>query len=49
MSQLRNISGLLTFDKVAEKLIAELIISDMEEKIYPSQFGNQKGVLYSIT
>ena len=44
VSQLRNISGLLNFDKVAEKLIAELIISDMEEKFDPSQFGNQRGV-----
>ena len=43
-SQLRNISGLLTFDKVMEKLIAELIISDMEAKFDPAQFGNQKGV-----
>ena len=44
MSQLRNISGLLTFDKVMEKLLAVLIISDMEAKLDPSQFGNQRGV-----
>ena len=43
-SQLRNISGLLTFDKIFEKLISQLIISDMEEKLDPAQFGNQKGV-----
>ena len=43
-SQLRNISGLLNFDKVFEKLIAELVIGDMEAKLDPSQFGNQKGV-----
>ena len=43
-SQVRNISGLLTFDKIAEKLISELIISDMSESIDPSQYGNQKGV-----
>ena len=43
-SQLRNISGLLTFDKVAEKLIAELMITDMEKQLDPGQFGNQKGV-----
>ena len=43
-SQLRNISGLLTFDKVMEKLIAELMISDMEAKMDPAQFGNQRGV-----
>ena len=43
-SHLRNISGLLTFDKVMEKLLAELMISDMEKKFDPTQFGNQKGV-----
>ena len=30
-TQLRNISGLLNFDKIYEKLIAQLIIADMEE------------------
>ena len=44
LSQLRNISGLLTFDKVIEKLLAQLMISDMEAKMDPAQFGNQKGV-----
>ena len=44
LSQLRNISGLLTFDKVAEKLIAELILADMEPNLDRSQFGNQKGI-----
>ena len=43
-SQLRNISGLLNFDKIMEKLISKLIISDMEEKLDPSQFGNQRGI-----
>ena len=43
-SQLRNISGLLTFDKAMEKLLAELIVSDMEKQLDPGQFGNQKGV-----
>ena len=43
-SQIRNISGLLNFDKQMEKLISELIISDMSLKIDPSQYGNQKGV-----
>ena len=38
ISQLRNISGLLTFDKVMEKLL-----SDMENKMDKDQFGNQKG------
>ena len=43
-TQLRNISGLLTFDKVMEKLISELMISDMEMKMDPAQYGNQKGI-----
>ena len=43
-SQLRNISGLLNFDTVFEKLISQMIISDMEDKIDPAQFGNQKGI-----
>ena len=44
VTQLRNISGLLNFDKIIEKLLAELIIADMEAKMDPSQFGNQKGM-----
>ena len=32
LTQLRNISGLFNFDKVMEKLIAELMISDMETR-----------------
>ena len=32
MEQMRNISGLLTSDKVFEKLLSELIISDMRGK-----------------
>ena len=43
VSQLRNISGLLNFDKLMEKLIAQLITSDMESSMDPAQFGNQKG------
>ena len=44
LSQLRNISGLLNFDKIFEKLIAQLMIADMEAKIDKAQFGNQRGV-----
>ena len=44
VSQLRNISGLLTFDKVMETLISELMISDMAEKMDPAQYGNQRGL-----
>ena len=43
VSQLRNISGLLNWDKIMEKLIAQLIISDMQSSLDPAQFGNQKG------
>ena len=43
-SQLRNISGLFNFDKIMEKLLAELMISDMAEKMDPTQYGNQKGI-----
>ena len=41
VSQLRNISGLLNFDKIMEKLLAELIISDMADQLDPAQYGNQ--------
>ena len=42
MEEMRNISGLLTADKVFEKLLSELIISDMKDKIDIAQYGNQK-------
>ena len=44
INQLRNISGLLNLDKIAEKLILKLIISDMKKKMDPSQYANQKGL-----
>ena len=44
ITQLRNISGLFNFDKIYEKLISQLIISDMEAKLDKAQFGNQKGL-----
>ena len=44
VNDLRNISGLLTFNKIAEKLIAELIISDMSKELDPAQYANQKGL-----
>ena len=40
--ELRNISGLLTFDKNAEQLVSELIISDMANKLDKSQYANQR-------
>ena len=39
---MRNISGLLIADKVLEKLLSEIMISDMEATADTSQFGNQK-------
>ena len=44
VTQLRNISGLMNFDKIMEKLLAELMIADMQEKMDPRQFSNQKGI-----
>jgi hypothetical protein len=43
-TQLRNISGLFNFDKIMKKLLAELMIADMETKLDPTQYGNQKGI-----
>ena len=43
IEDLRNISGLLNLDKVAEKIIYKMMISDMKKNIDPSQFANQKG------
>ena len=44
IEQLRNISGLLNLDKIAEKLISKLMISDMKAKLDSAQFANQKGL-----
>ena len=43
VTQMRNISGLFTFDKVLEKLLSELMVEDMKAKSDPKQFGNKKG------
>ena len=43
-SDLRNISGLLTFDKIMEKLLSEMMIMDMKPKFDSAQYGNQKGI-----
>ena len=45
---LRNISGLLTFDRVSEKMIAELIIEDMTQNLDPSQYANQQGLSTTV-
>lgn len=44
ISQLRNISGLLNFDKIMEKLISNLMVADMAAKLDPAQYGNQRGI-----
>ena len=44
IDDLRNISGLLNLDKIAEKIISKMIISDMKMKLDPSQYANQKGL-----
>ena len=42
MKDLRPISNLMCFNKIAEALISEIIISDMKPKMDKTQFGNQK-------
>ena len=44
IEQLHKISGLLNLDKIGEKLISRLMISDMKKHIDPSQYANQKGL-----
>ena len=44
IDDLRNISGLLNLDKVAEKVLAKMMISDMKKNIDPSQYANQEGL-----
>ena len=44
LKDLRKISGLLNFSKIAEKAIGELIIQDMKPTRDLSQFGNEKNL-----
>ena len=44
IKNLRSLSGLMTLNKIQEKLIAEIIISDIESSLDPSQYSNQKGL-----
>ena len=44
IDELRNISGLLNLDKVAEKIISKMMIADLRKHIDPSQYANQKGL-----
>ena len=43
-SDLRPISGVLNFAKVADKIISSYIINDMEPHRDMSQYGNEKGL-----
>ena len=44
IDDLRNISGLLNLDKIAEKRISKMTIEDMRKMLDPSQYANQKGL-----
>ena len=44
LKKFQSISGLMTCNKVEEKLLSELIISDMRDKMDPTQYGNQHGL-----
>ena len=44
IDDLRNISGLLNLNKIAEKIISKMMIADMKDHIDPSQYANQKGL-----
>ena len=44
IDQLRNISGLLNLDKIAEQIISKMMISDMKINLDPAQYANQKGL-----
>ena len=42
LDQLRPISNLFTYSKVGEKIISNLMVQDMVQKMDPCQFGNLK-------
>ena len=41
---LRPIANLCNLNKIMEKIITEMVISDMNENLDPSQYGNQKNI-----
>ena len=41
---LRPIANLFNFNKIFEKVVAEMVIADMKDKLDPSQYGNQKHI-----
>ena len=42
VDQLRPIANLLNINKIQEAAIAELVVSDMEKQLDPSQYGNRR-------
>ena len=42
MSMLRPISSLLSFNKVQEMVIVDMVVSDMTKNLDPTQYGNRK-------
>ena len=48
IDQLGNISGLLNLDKVTEKVISRMMISDMRKQIDLSQYSNQHYLIKMI-
>lgn len=44
IDDLRKITSLMTLDKLMERIISKMIISDMKSKLDPAQFANQKGL-----
>ena len=48
LDDLRPITNLFTFCKIGEKIICEMIVSDMVSKMDPAQFGNLKILQSSI-
>ena len=44
ISKLRPISGIFNFAKVADRILANLMLADMEKKRDPTQYGNTKGL-----
>ena len=41
---LRPIANLVNLNKIMEKIITEMIVSDMSSSLDPSQYGNQKNI-----
>ena len=40
MDKMRPISGLKVFNKISEKIFADMMLEDMKSKLDPAQFGN---------